>query len=133
MRAVREHGIEDMENRFKPKFPIEQPKQAPLPDPDQPLLTDFADFLKHTRTALPLAVIGIFLMALVGFLFFAKPFLMPVLLAIILSFLLKPAVNFLFRLKISKWIGSLIVIGAFVSLLWLVFSNLVGPAKDWMA
>jgi predicted PurR-regulated permease PerM len=122
-----------MEKRFKEK--AEEPVMSgdPIVEPEKPLITDFRDYLKDTKTILPLTMLGLFLLGFIAFLYFAKPFVMPILLAIILSFLLKPVVNGLHRIKIPRWIGALIVIVALISLTWVIFSHLTQPARDWMA
>lgn len=100
---------------------------------DTPALSDLAEFLKRTEAGVPVAIMGLFLMAAVGFIFFARPFLMPVVLALLLNFLLKPVVRFLNRLKIPETIGALIVILGFFGLLGLGVSRLAQPAGDWIA
>ncbi len=121
-----------MEKRFiEQKADAHRPEKQP-PEQDQPLLTDIADFLKDTKTVLPLVMLGLFLLAFIGFLHFAKPFVMPILLAVMLSFLLQPVVNFLFRLKIPKWAGGLIIIVLLIATVATVVSHLIEPTKDWM-
>ncbi|MEO5803442.1 MAG: AI-2E family transporter [Verrucomicrobiota bacterium] len=100
---------------------------------DRPALSDLADFLKRTHAVVPLAVIGIFLMGLVGFIYFTRPFLMPVVLALLLSFLLKPVVRFLAGWKIRETFGALIVLLVFFGALAFVISRLTQPAGDWIA
>src|SRR4051794_40775213 len=112
-----------MEKRFPDNTDDERaPAPAPPPpEPEQPLLSDIGDFLKDTKTVLPLTMLGLFLLAFVGFLYFSKPFCMPIFFAVTLSFLLKPVVNVLERIKIPRWLGALVVIVAFVSLMSIVF------------
>ena len=71
-----------------------------------PAITDLSNFLKRTQSVVPLAVIGIFLMGFIAFLYFAREFFMPVLLALILSFLLKPMVRALGRIHIPESMGG---------------------------
>ena len=122
-----------MEKRFKDKKEELYLSNQPAEEPEKPLLTDIADFLKDTKTIVPLAIIGIFLLAFVAFLQFAKPFVMPILLAVILSFVLKPVVNVLSNFKIPRWMGSLVVIVSLMCLIGIIFSHLMQPARDWMA
>ena len=121
-----------MEKRFKDKNEQSNLSETPDEESEKPLLTDIADFLKNTKAILPLAVLGIFLLGFIAFLQFAKPFVMPILLAMILSFLLKPIVNVLGKIKIPRWLGALIVIVAMTSSIGLVLSHLTQPARDWM-
>ena len=97
-----------------------------------PAITDLSNFLKRTQSVVPLAVIGIFLMALVAFLYFAREFFMPVLLALILSFLLKPMVRALGRIRIPESVGAAIAIVVFGGAIVLAVSNLIQPATDWL-
>lgn len=96
-------------------------------------LADLADFLRGTHAVVPVAVLGIFLMGMVGFIYFARPFLMPVVLALLLSFLLKPVVRFLARMKLRESVGSLIVILTFLGILSWAVSRLTQPAVDWIS
>ncbi|MDB6028501.1 MAG: family transporter, partial [Verrucomicrobiales bacterium] len=121
-----------MEKRVSDSTNPERIPEPAVPEPEQPLLTDIADFLKDTKTILPLTMLGLFLLAFIAFLHFAKPFCMPIVFAVILSFLLKPVVNVLQNIRLPRWLGALIVIVAFVSLVSIVFSHLVQPAREWM-
>ncbi|MDQ6631197.1 MAG: AI-2E family transporter [Verrucomicrobiota bacterium] len=98
-----------------------------------PALSDLADFIKGTETMVPLAILGIFIMGAIGFIYFAKSFLMPVVWAVLLTFLLKPVVRGLAKIKIPESVGAIIVMVIFLTLLSLAISNLVDPAKEWAA
>jgi predicted PurR-regulated permease PerM len=102
-------------------------------EPERPALTDLANFLKRTEALVPVAIIAIFFMGAVYFIYFARPFLMPVVLAVLLSFLLKPIVRFLTKIKIRETFGALIVILAFFGVLIFAVSRLSHPAGDWLA
>jgi predicted PurR-regulated permease PerM len=100
---------------------------------ERPALADLADFFKRTRSVVPMAVLGIFFIATVYFISFARQFLMPVILAVLLSFLLKPVVRFLAKIKLRETFGALIVILLFFGVLAFVISRLTQPAGDWIA
>ncbi len=100
---------------------------------ERPALADLAYFLRRTQAVVPIAVIGIFLMGMVYFIYFARPFLMPVVLALLLNFLLKPIVRFLTRIKIRESFGALIVLLVFFGVLGFIISRLTQPAGDWIA
>ncbi|MEO6034138.1 MAG: AI-2E family transporter [Verrucomicrobiota bacterium] len=99
----------------------------------RPALADLSEFLKSTEALVPLAVLGVFLMGLVYFIYFARPFLMPVVLALLLNFLLKPVVRFLTRIKLRETFGAFIVMLVFFGLLGFTISKLSQPAGDWIA
>ena len=99
---------------------------------DRPLITDLADLIRHAQAVVPTAVVGIFLMGLVAFMYFARPFLMPLILAVLLTFLLKPIVGWLVRIRIPAAVGAAIVMVFFFTVLWITFTNFVQPAaKEW--
>jgi predicted PurR-regulated permease PerM len=101
---------------------------------DRPLITDLADLIRHAQAVVPTAVIGIFLMGLVAFMYFARPFLMPLILAVLLTFLLKPVVGWLERIRVPAAVGAAIVMVFFFTVLWVTFANFVQPAaKEWQA
>lgn len=100
---------------------------------ERPALADLADFLRGTQVVMPMAILGIFLIATVYFISFARQFLMPVVLALLLNFLLKPVVRFLAKMKLRETFGALIVILLFFGVLAFVISRLTQPAGDWIA
>ncbi len=72
-------------------------------------------------------------MGAVYFVYFARPFLMPVILALLLNFLLKPIVRFLTRIKLRETFGAFIVILVFFGILGFTISKLTPAAGDWVA
>src|SRR4051812_5396153 len=104
----------------------EEPRETPE---DKPSISALTQFLRRTEALVPLAILGIFLLLLVGFLLVARTFLMPVVLAIFLAFLLKPAVRVLLKIHIHEGIGALIVMLSFFGLIGLGLNHLVQPAS----
>lgn len=98
-----------------------------------PQLSDLALFLKRTRAVVPVAVVGMFVLAIIAFLYFAKPFVMPVVLALLLTFLLKPIVRALNGLRVPEAAGAVVVIAVFCTLISIAVSRLVQPAAEWAA
>jgi len=100
-------------------------------DPDRaeakPEISSLGEFVDRTRTVLPLAVTGIFCLCLVAFLFFARPFVLPVMLALVLNFLLKPLVLALSRLRIPEAIGAAVVMATVSLVVWAAVSQLSKP------
>ena len=97
-----------------------------------PQISDLGRFLKRTRAVVPVAVVGTFLLGLVAFLYFAKPFIMPVVLAVLLTFLLKPIVRALANIRVPEPIGALLVMAIFFTVVSFAASGLVQPATQWL-
>lgn len=83
------------------------------------------------RTAAPRALKGLFFVALVFLLKAAQALLIPVLVAVIFTFVLSPAVRLLSRRGIHEGIGAALVVAAVVgSIVW-IGSTVASPAADW--
>lgn len=95
--------------------------------------SDLPIFLKRARAMAPIALVGLFLLGLIAFLYFAKAFVMPIVLAMFLSFLLKPVVRGLAKLRIPEVIGAVLVIAASFTVVSLAVTKLVQPATQWVA
>ena len=127
-----------MRTQIEPRE-VEEAIAEPLADAfvekaeEAPHISDLAKFLKRTRAAVPVAVIGLFLLGAVAFLYFAKPFVMPIVLAMFLSFLLKPVVRGLARLRIPEIVGAVLVIAVSFTVVSLAVTKLVQPATQWVA
>jgi predicted PurR-regulated permease PerM len=125
----------EVEVRFEESEHPEEPLSTGaelIPEP-KPQLSDLARFLKRTRALLPVSVVGLFLIALITALYFAKPFAMPIFAAILLSFLLKPLVRFLARLRVPTMLGAVLVMAVFFGLLGFGVTRVVQPAVEWAA
>ena len=66
-------------------------------------------------------------------LYFARTFLIPIAIAVLLAFVLSPAVRFLTRLRIPEWLGSAIVVIGLVGAFVLGAYQLAGPVQAWTA
>lgn len=101
------------------------PAHAAPPVNDTPLST-----LPRTRSRGILPVVGLFAMAVVAALFFARAILMPILFGMVLAVMLAPAVERLTRLRIPEPLGAALVMAAMLGLLVLAIELLVLPARD---
>jgi predicted PurR-regulated permease PerM len=108
----------------------EAPARKPSPAPD---ITALAAFLRGPRAVPALAVVGIFLLGWVAFLYFARPFFLPVVLALMLHFLLKPVVRALAHIKVPEPIGAALVLVALLLGAGHAVSRLSQPAAEWAA
>jgi len=79
------------------------------------------------------ATVGLFILACLYTVVFARPFLLPLTVAFLLHFLLMPVVRLLKRIGLPEPVGALLVVGSLVGSLVLAVYGLSGPASDWMA
>ncbi|WP_088343775.1 MULTISPECIES: AI-2E family transporter [Rhodomicrobium] len=78
------------------------------------------------------AVVGLFVIALFYTLYFAAPVLIPITIAILLSMLLSPAVEWLERLSLPRGLASGVIVIAALGLIIGSVVTLAGPAQDWV-
>jgi len=79
------------------------------------------------------AVKGLFILALFYTFYFARSLLLPVVLAILLSLILYPAVRALRRLSIPEPAGAALVVATLTGALALGIYQLFEPASEWIA
>lgn len=79
------------------------------------------------------ATVGLFILACLYTVVFARPFLLPLTVALMLYFLLIPVVRALKRLRVPEPAGAMLVVGALVAGLTLSVYALSWPASEWMA
>ena len=77
------------------------------------------------------ALTGLFVLALVYTTYFARSFLMPIVLALLLSFLLAPVVRALKRVGIPESIGAGVVLVTLVGAALFGVYRLTTPASAW--
>src|SRR5215468_2687781 len=83
-------------------------------------------------TAQAVAVVGLFGLATLYTLFAARVLLLPIVLALLISFILRPIVRALQRLRIPESLAALVVVGALTAGAgWAVY-GLSGPASAWL-
>lgn len=116
---------------------VAEPAESPAsPAPAQPAITDDERGRAAPSVALPPgrqpALTGIFVLLLLFAMHFARSFLLPVVLAALLSFLLRPLVRGLRRLRFPAWLASLTVIVAAMATLGFASYGLTGPAANWL-
>jgi predicted PurR-regulated permease PerM len=105
---------------------IVEPAEEPRPQ-----ISDLALFLKRTRAVVPVAMVGLFILALIAALYFGKPFAMPIVIAALLTFLLKPLVRLLARAKVPEILGAVIVMIVFFGLIGFGATRVLQPAMQW--
>ena len=101
--------------------------------PDLAVRPELEPSEKRRRTITTIAIVGTFLLGVIAFLYFAKVFFLPVMLALMLSFLFKPVVKWLSRFKVPQPIGSALVVMAALFALANGIGQLSTPATEFIA
>src|SRR5688572_1143622 len=117
----------EIELREEVELPTESLLEPVSENPIPPAPSDLAIFMRRARSAVPVAVVGLFLLGLIAFLHFAKSFAMPIVLALFLAFLLKPIVRLLNDMRIPQTLGAVIVIAVFFVLVSIGITQLAQP------
>ena len=99
----------------------------------RPDLTRFFELFSGPIDVRSITLSGIFVLLVFYSLYFARDFLLPVVLAFLLTFLLAPVVRALHRIRVPQTIGAAIVILAVLSVVVYAVYTLSGPAGDWIA
>jgi len=87
-----------------------------------------------TRHAIStVALTGIFLMGVIGFLYFAKVFFLPLMLALVLSFLFTPVVKVLARFSVPRTVGAAVVLLMVLLAVGNGVTLLTKPATEFMS
>src|SRR5436190_5632677 len=79
------------------------------------------------------AVKGLFVLALFYTFYFARSLMVPVVLALLLSLILYPAVRALKRARVPEPLGAALVVGALATIVGIGVSQLFEPASEWPA
>jgi predicted PurR-regulated permease PerM len=120
-RSVLEPDV-DLSARAEPAAPGQ-----PQPDLER---TGEALTADRVRSA---ALTTLAVLALLYTLYFARDFLIPIVLAVVLNFLLAPAIRAMARIHIAPPLGAAIVVLGLVGALGAAVYGLAGPAQRWMA
>ena len=90
------------------------------------------DLLDRPFDVRSVGLTGLFLLAVFYTVYFTRSLLLPIVLAWLLSYLLRPIVRVLAKLKIPPLIGSALVLLSLIALISYVGSLLVAPAAGWL-
>jgi predicted PurR-regulated permease PerM len=105
-----------------------EPVEEPQPD-----LNELATMLQGPLDIRSIALSGLFLLAIFGTLYAARAVFMPIILALLVSFLLAPLVSGLARLHIPTPLGAAIVLLTILAIVGYSGYWLSEPAAGWMA
>jgi len=99
---------------------------------EQPDLNKLGQAL-HRIEVRSIAITGLFVLAVLYTLYFARAFLLPIVLAILLDFLLSPVIRTLKRARIPEPLGGALVLLALLGAVSIVGYSLAEPARQWVA
>lgn len=99
----------------------------------EPNITKLTEFPREAQGIRSFTLTGIFVLALFYTLYFARIFLLPVMLALLFAFLLRPIVRGLERLRIPESIGAALVLLALLGIVGYGISLVATPASDWIS
>jgi predicted PurR-regulated permease PerM len=109
-----------------------EPPPAGAPPPEETSLPAVQGLAAGRLAALRVAVVGLFVLALLGALYVARVVVLPIVLALLFSLILAPVVRGLRRLRLPRWIASAIVVSAVVAGGGGLLYYLATPAAEWM-
>lgn len=113
--------------------PVGASTEAAKGEESSPSIAALTAFLRGPRAIPSLSVVAILLLASIAFLYFARGFFLPVVLALMLHFLLKPLVRGLKRVRIAEPVGAAVVLAILLFTLWQGVSRLSQPAAEWLS
>ena len=92
-----------------------------------------ADLLQQPFDVRSFALTGLFILAAFYTIYFLRAVLLPIVLAWLLSYLLRPIVRTLSRIKIPPLLGAALILLAMLSIVMMGVSALAVPASGWLA
>jgi predicted PurR-regulated permease PerM len=90
------------------------------------------DLMRRPFDIRSLALTGLFVLAIFYTMYFMRSLLLPIVLALLLSYLLRPVVRGLARLHVPTPVGAAIILLTFVGLIGYAVSFLAAPAAGWL-
>lgn len=103
----------------------------PLSEPPAPV-TDPVPPARHPRDLVAVATMGLFVIALLFSLYFGRDVLLPIMLALILSLLLRPCVRALYRLGLPEGLGAAVMVVLVFGTAMMGAYSLSTPAVEWV-
>src|SRR6266513_2664 len=91
-----------------------------------------AELLQKPFDVRSIALTGLFLLAVFYTIYFMRSILLPIVLALLLSYLFRPVVRGLAQLKIPLPVGAAFILIGFLALVGYGISALVTPALGWL-
>jgi predicted PurR-regulated permease PerM len=118
---------------FRPDLPAPAGPAAEGGAVERPDLRKLGEALRDHIEVRSIAITGLLVLAVLYTLYFARAFLLPIVLAVLLDFLLSPMIRLLKRVRIPEPAGAALVILVLLGALGAGVYSLAEPARDWMA
>ncbi|HEY7166048.1 MAG TPA: AI-2E family transporter [Candidatus Binatia bacterium] len=109
-----------------------EPIRSSSREDERPNIRDVVEVFKGRVGIRSIALSGILLLVVFYTVYFARDFLLPVLLAFILSFLFAPAVRWLTRLHLPTMLGAGLIIALLLGIVGYGTYRLAAPAREWL-
>jgi predicted PurR-regulated permease PerM len=117
---------------FRPDVPVPAGPTAEGGAVEQPDLRKLGAALRDHVEVRSIAITGLLVLAVLYTLYFARAFLLPIVLAVLLDFLLSPIIRLLKRVRIPEPLGAALVVLVLLGALGAGVYSLAEPARDWM-
>lgn len=101
-------------------------------DLEQPDVSDLRQLFTGPISIQGLALVGLFILAIFYTLYLARSFLLPVVLAILLAFLLAPAVRWLSKHGLPRPFSAALILLTLLAVLGLGLHSTMDPAREWL-
>jgi predicted PurR-regulated permease PerM len=100
---------------------------------EQPDIKKLGEALRERVEIRSISITGLFVLAAMYTLYFARAFFLPIVVAVLLDFLLSPLIRALKRARVPEPLGAALVIVGLLGTAGIAVYGLVGPAKEWVA
>jgi predicted PurR-regulated permease PerM len=117
---------------FRPDVPVPADPSVEGGAVEQPDLRKLGAALRDHVEVRSIAITGLLVLAVLYTLYFARAFLLPIVLAILLDFLLSPIIRLLKRIRIPEPAGAALLILVLLGALGAGIYSLADPAREWM-
>lgn len=127
---------------FRPQVPAPEAGSSATDSPEaegqeggvveRPDLGKLGEALRDRVEVRSIAITGLFVLAVLYTLYFARAFLLPIVLAVLLDFLLSPLIRALKRVRIPEPLGAALVVLGLLGVLGGAAYTLADPAREWM-
>ena len=118
---------------FEPEVPESVSDPAARGEVEQPDIKKLGEALRDRVEIRSISITGLFVLAAMYTLYFARAFFLPIVLAVLLDFLLSPLIRALKRARVPEPVGAALVIVVLLGTAGIAVYGLVGPAKEWVA
>jgi len=108
------------------------PRQHEVAKPELPLMSKFDGSSKALRLLPAVSTVGLFLLGIIVLLYFSRVFFLPLVLALVLSFLFRPVIKWMARFKVPAPLGAAVVLAGLLFVVGNGVSHLTKPATDFV-